>query len=56
MDDNENELLFHFSIKEKEDVSFNLISGLNEMEIFVFNQEDLKEDTVKEAEESAYSL
>ena len=26
------------------------------MEIFVFNQEDLKEDTVKEAEESAYSL
>ena len=50
MDDNEHELLFHFSIKEKEDVSFNLISGLNQMELFVFNQENLKEDSIKEAE------
>lgn len=50
MDDNEHELLFHFSIKEKEDVSFNLVSGLNQMELFVFNQENLKEDSIKEAE------
>jgi hypothetical protein len=37
-------------------VTFNLVSGLNELEMFAFNQEDLKEDTLSEAEHSEYSL
>lgn len=38
------------------DVNFNLVSGLNELEMFTFNQADLKEDTLDEAEHSEYSL
>jgi len=32
------------------------VSGLNELEMFTFNQADLKEDTLDEAEHSEYSL
>ena len=31
MDDNEHELLFSFKIAEKQDVTFNLVSGINEL-------------------------
>lgn len=50
MDSKEERVDFKFKLKEKSDVSFNLVSPLNSLKLFVSNgKEDVDEDTSEQS-------
>jgi len=40
--ENDKQMLFFFKLKQKEDVSFNLIAPVNELDLFVVNKEVIR--------------
>lgn len=47
-DDKENSLVFEFNMPEKEDVSFNLIGPVNELNLMVINEDGPAKDQKKD--------
>lgn len=44
-DDGEKELVFKFTLTEKQQVNFNLIAPINELDLIVYNTNKLNEDS-----------